>query len=400
MLAAMVGMVGIIFGTGFMNGIFSLMLDGAIESGLGHVQIRTKNYLETRKAGMAIEHPQRIKSQLEKIKYLKNHQVKYSARFEREAMLKLDSNVQGVMTIGIDPSSEKKISKFDEWLVKGSYLDKNRSKHDLQFNILPALIGEANAKKFELEVNDTAIIAIGSFDGSPKSTRIRIVGIYHSISNAIDKSMVVLKREDLSRLYHGKKTSVSSFVFVAKELTESGILKNLLKVELNNKNIEVSSYKQLQPGLSKMIEMSGSFMGIFYLILMSGFALTLLNAILMSVLDRTREIGVLMAIGTRRKIIFWMVVFESEILAMIGSLAGLLAGGFIVLITNQSGFSLSSFAKGLELMAKTGTTIYPFLGVSDIFLGLGIAFLMSLLASVYPAWKAIKMQPVKAIYNR
>lgn len=139
---------------------------------------------------------------------------------------------------------------------------------------------------------------------------------------------------------------------------------------------------------------------IFYVILLSGFSLTLMNTILMSVMERTREIGMMMAMGARGTIIFLQIVTESVLLSALGSLAGILLGVIVILVLSGPGISLAAFAKGMEMMGKSGTLIYPSLAWFDIISSFSIAMIMSIAASVYPAWKAVRMLPVKAIYDR
>lgn len=422
--AAAVGMIGIIFGAGFMNGMFAMMTGSAIESGMGHVQVRPKNYLKERKAGMILKNDQAIQiflDQLEKSSQKGNGSkntipFQYSLRLEREGVIRLNSQLQGVIINGVDPVKEKEISRFDEWLIKGEYLkpaeaktqNAPASKKDQSIRPIPVLIGDVNARKMEIDVGDYLILSFGDKDGNAVSLRANVTGIFKSIAEPIDKFTVLMRKSDLSRYYlRDSNREISSYAAIlSTSMERTNELKKIIHDKMKKeapellKTSELATYSDLEPGIARMIEMSDSMMAVFYVILLFGFALTLMNTILMSVMERTREIGIMMALGSRSGVIFWMIIAESMLLSFIGTLIGTLIGVLIILWQSVTGISLAAFAKGMELMAKSGTMIYPSIGINDIVTGMSIAMLMSFLASVYPSRKATKMVPVKAIYGR
>lgn len=420
--AAAVGMVGIIFGAGFMNGMFNMMTGSAIESGMGHVQIRPKNFLKERKAGMILKNDEQIRAFLSRLEKENSSLSKnaisfqYAFRLEREGIIRLNSQLQGVVINGIDPQKEKEISRFDEWLIKGEYLKPAKEKKENvsdsaeggSIRPIPILIGEVNARKMEIDVGDYLILSFGDKDGNAVSLRANVTGIFKSIAEPIDKFTVLMRKTDLSHYYlRESNKDISSYVAIlSSSMEKTAVLKKMIwdkMIEEKSKMLETSelaSYSDLEPGIARMIDMSNSMMSVFYIILLFGFALTLMNTILMSVMERTREIGIMMALGSRSGVIFWMIIAESMLLSFIGTLIGTGIGGLIIVWQSVTGISLAAFSEGMELMAKSGTMIYPSIGVSDIVTGMTIAMVMSFLASVYPSRKATRMVPVKAIYGR
>ncbi len=397
--AAAVGMLGILFGAGFMNGMFAMFTDSAIESGMGHIQIRPEGYLKSRKTGMVLQREVEIQSHLEKLKKKSPH-FHYAFRMEREGLVRMGSHSVGVVIYGVDPEMEKGISRFDEWLIRGEYL----KSQGVEMTIL---MGKVNADKMELDTGDYVILSLANALGDPVSVRARISGIFQSIAEPIDKYMVLVNRDQLSRIYLGKSGIKSSgyATILAHSLEDVRPWKKLFQAELlaagsTGGKVEIADYADLEPGIARMIEISRSSMMIFYVILLSGFSLTLMNTILMSVMERTREIGMMMAMGARGTIIFLQIVTESVLLSALGSLAGILLGVIVILVLSGPGISLAAFAKGMEMMGKSGTLIYPSLAWFDIISSFSIAMIMSIAASVYPAWKAVRMLPVKAIYDR
>ncbi len=406
MAAASVGMLGVLLTVSLMNGLAKIWVDGAIESGLGHVQIRPKDYSKTRKNKMLFKDPTKT---IQLIRNIKNKQdqlldsqltkIDSSIRFERAGLLRLAVKVQGVNILGVEPRSEKNISSFDEWIIRGEYFSGTNSQDEL-YGIIPCVLGLANAKKFEIDLGDTIVLSIGNKEGSPGSVRLRVQGIFQSIAEPLEKYTVLILREDLSKLFDNTSDHFSYAIYLAQDRRSADHLKEKIVNVSKNLELDVMTYKELQPGVTRLLELSDAFMLIFYMILLLGFAFVLLNSVLMSVFERVREIGIVRAIGSSGSLVFSMVILESFFLSLIGSVMGILLASGMISILSQTGVSLSAFSKGMEMMGGAGTMIYPSLYFSDIWTGLNVSLSICLVASLYPAIKAVKLLPIKAIYSR
>ncbi len=405
---AMVGIMGVMLTMGLMNGMIKMWVDSSVESGIGHVQIRPAGFNKSRKNSMHFKDPRPLRQLVEKAMnessdHWKHGALHYGNRFERKGFIRLGSAMQGLLVIGIDPDREKAISKYDEWLIDGNYL--NSKEEDIP-GVIPCLIGVANAKKLDVGVNDYIVLTIGGADGSSKSVRARISGIFKSIAEPVDKYNMVVRRVDLSKVYGSQEAELSYTVFRAENRFLAGNLKNYLndvsgaERPLKNRSFEILTFEDMQPGITYILSMIDSFMEIFILIFMFGFAFVLLNSILMSVFERTREIGIVRAMGSPGDVIMLTVIVESVLLGLIGAIAGILASAIIILPLNKVGMSFTMFARGMERMGGSGTLFYPSMNLDDIVSGITVVFVMSFVSAIYPAWKAIRMTPVNAIYHR
>jgi len=299
----------------------------------------------------------------------------------------------------VDAGLERNISKFDEWIVDGTYL-RPASEQDRTYGIIPCLIGAANARKFEVGVGDTIVLSIGNARSSTTSVRAKIQGIFQSIAEPVDKYTVLVHRKDLSRMFNETENQLSYTVFLAKNRRLANRLKRELETRKGGLSAEFLTYEELQPGITKLLEFSDSMMVVFYAIILLGFGIVLMNSILMSVFERTREIGIILALGSSDELILGMIVFESLLLGLLGSMAGIAAGGAVILVLGQTGFSFTMFSKGMELMGGAGTMMYPSLKFADLAWGLYIVIIICILASLYPVMRATIMSPIKAIYSR
>ncbi|MEQ8350214.1 MAG: FtsX-like permease family protein [Leptospiraceae bacterium] len=403
---ATVGMTGVLFSMGFSNGMVDSMIRGGVQSGLGHVQIRPSGFESERKINRTLENGSVLLERLDQLDIPAELQPAHLApRFEREGLLRIGSYQEGVVITGVDPLREKHVSSFDDWIVEGAYLSQ-----DLELDatgIIPCLLGRVNARRMELELGDYVILTMGNHDSQSVSVRARIVGIFESPMTGIDRHTVLVHRSALSNLYEKESSQISNITFLSSDLHKSSALDRYLEDSLlpasgteEEMKFEVLSFFQLQPQIETMLNYIEDIKGIIYGVLMSGFALTLLNSVLMSVFERTREIGIQMAIGTRKSFIVASIIVESVMLAMAGAITGLLLGGGLVLALAYSGIPLGSFAGGVEMIGSMSTVVYPRITADDISLGFYVAIGMSIVASIYPAFKATSIQPVEAIGGR
>lgn len=384
--AAAVGILGILFAMAFLNGITQSLLSTAIDSGLGHLQIRPQGFHEKRKWGMFLTDADEME------KKLTPWRRQFAPRMEREGIIRLGSQLQGLQVLGIDPEKEPGVSFFHKWLVAGKYLHENTEDD--------CLLGWANAQKLEVQVNDYVILTIGDKNGDSISRKLRIQGIFKSPAEPIDKYTLLISRSMLSKMYQQDSAGISYFVIREPRKDELIATQKSLEKALGAFPSEVLTYRQLEPALTRMLDLSDKYIYIFYLILMAGFALILFDTILISVLERSYEIGLLRALGTSRSLVFFMILIESFWLTLLGVLVGIGLGAGLISYFSEYGLSLAFFSKGMELMGKSGNTIYPYLDLNNLANALLLGLSTSVLAALYPAGKAVKSLPVDALSRK
>jgi ABC-type antimicrobial peptide transport system permease subunit len=117
---------------------------------------------------------------------------------------------------------------------------------------------------------------------------------------------------------------------------------------------------------------------------------------LMAVLERTRELGMLAAVGMNRRRVFMMIMLESIFLSMVGGFAGMAVSGIAIAITNHTGINLVKYSEGMEAFGYSAH-LYPTIG-ADFFIILTVLIVITgILSSVYPARKALQLNPVEAL---
>jgi putative ABC transport system permease protein len=125
----------------------------------------------------------------------------------------------------------------------------------------------------------------------------------------------------------------------------------------------------------------------------------IINIMMMSVFERTREFGVLMAIGMTRGRVLLLIIMESTLLGGVGGLLGLAAGRLMLGITDQIGLPFGAVAEGLGAYG-VDTVLYPSVSASFYLQIYGMVLLISLLAALYPARQILKKRPSEALSER
>jgi len=161
--------------------------------------------------------------------------------------------------------------------------------------------------------------------------------------------------------------------------------------------LEVRHWADIMPALFYALEFLGQSLIWLVGIIIMGVSFGLLNTILMSVLERIREFGVLMAIGMKKRMVFGMILFETTMVSLIGGIIGLIFSFGMVEYLNRRGLDLSGV--GGEGMAEFGyaSVIYPNIEPTFYFEILAVVVGFAILASIYPAWKAIRLVPAEAV---
>jgi ABC-type antimicrobial peptide transport system permease subunit len=161
--------------------------------------------------------------------------------------------------------------------------------------------------------------------------------------------------------------------------------------------VEVLAFADLIPMMMQILSVAKQSMVIYYVIIGIATMFGIVNALLMSVFERTRELGILMATGMKSRTIVGMILLEAFFLSLIGTVVGLATGIGLSLLLADTGIDLSAFAEGLTAVGAS-STIYPVVSLEGIINGLTVIPAIALLAALYPAARATRLEPVTAIH--
>ncbi len=380
--SVIVGMVAVIFFDGLSNGMLRQMLFNQVSSSVAHIEIHKKGFNDNKAIKNFIPDYEQVENVVENQKGIKA----FSERVITFGLLSSANGSSGVYLYGINPSMEKEVSKIKSSITEGEFLG------DGKRNIV---IGKQLADKLGVGLGDKVVAMANTPGGGIGSELFRVAGIFQTFSSEFDKTTIYIPIKTAQEML-GVNNHIYEFAMVLNDYKNVDKIKSELQSKLSD-DYEVLSYKDILPMLIYQMEIYNESMWIFYLIIGLALIFGIINTMLMSVFERINEIGVLMAIGMKNSKIFLMFVFEAFILGVLGTFIGLAVGLLIHWPISVSGINLSIFSQGLEAFG-VGAVIFPYLSIINTAVITIMIPFIAVIGSLYPAYKAIKLEPIKAIH--
>ena len=391
MMTASLVTMGVVFVLVFVSvaGSFKdMMVREITDSFMGHVQVHKKGYvasIDNLPLSMGLKHKafEKVEQAIQGMPEIEA----YSPRLKFGAMFSTFVETTNIRLNGVYPDKEASTAPMlFSRIVKGEQVIE-RGKI-----VLPELV--ANGMK--VGINDTVVVVATNKDGSVNGKQFIVSGIMQSATGPggrdgyihIEDAMEVLRMEnalEVSEIAIRLKDSGSMHAVAQK-------LNSVLSGELNAKGkpmFEVHTWEKLSPfyNIARMIDL----MTLFIKLALIGIVLiSIMNVMIMAVYERIREIGTIAAIGTQPSKILYMFILEGFSLGILGALIGNALGGAIIYVLNVSQISF-------DFGRQKGLILTPTIGLSEMLTISAIVIAVSVLASLQPAYKASKMEPIDAL---
>ena len=293
----------------------------------------------------------------------------------------------GAAIIGVDPSSEIKVSNLGSTIIEGRYLapaDRNA-----------VIVGAGLARNLKLKPGDSLTMLGAARDGSIAADILTVEGIFSTGSPALDRQVVEMP---LARFQQDFAMEGSANLIAVSGHRLSAInaaIPALQRIAQKN-DLVARDWTELEPALHDVILLDASFSALLYASLVIIVVFIILNTLLMSVLERTREFGMLMAIGMRPAQIGRMVWLELLFLAGTGSAIGIALGSAITAWAGQRGIPFPG-AEALFSQWNMPSTLYPQLDALSALAG-PLAILTAVaIAGFIPYARVRRLEPVSAM---
>jgi ABC-type lipoprotein release transport system permease subunit len=222
----------------------------------------------------------------------------------------------------------------------------------------------------------------------------RIAGIYDVKNNMYEMSQVFVRQSDLSRLTGLAENQFHQLILKVEELDNAEEISKSLSQALPD--LEVMSWKKIRPDLAMMTGMVQKFYGVFMGIILAALAFGIVNTMLMVVLERTKELGMLTAIGMNKKRVFSMIMLESVFLSLVGGVVGMVVSRILIAFTATNGINFQGYEEGFEAMGYSAH-VYPVITPTFFITVTVLIIITGILSSIYPALKALKLDPADAL---
>lgn len=447
-----VGVFAAVFMMAFMNGMIAQRVDAALDEEISHIQITGKGFRLN-------NDPEIVVPDREKVISLLRAEPGVAGLVERKiisGMAGTATNTSGVQIVGIKPEEEKAIFSINETIMPGTGdFFETSSRNDqaligqdlaktlniVRFSIdsivtgnlrekgvpeevltsVSALTGVRfrNEKKFTSTINSLLtrnevskygqiikneawsyrqgsgiIFTFLDRENNQVGSRFRVTGVYDLRNTMFEQAMVFVRNSDLSRLTGLEEDAYHQVIVRINNTDDTEAITKSLRKKLPD--LEIVNWKEIQPDLAMMTDYINQMYAVFMGIILAALAFGIVNTMLMVVLERTRELGMLTAIGMNRRKVFTMIMLESVFLSVIGGIAGMLVGWGTILITAKRGINFEQYAEGMEAYGYSAH-VYPEIGTGIFVMGTVLIIITGIVSSVYPAIKALRLNPVDAI---
>lgn len=374
----------LIFMLSFQFGTYEAMINAAVKINTGYFQVQAEGYNADRDMRQVVERPEAVAEALEK----RPEVVAFTFRAESFSLVSSEDRTYGAWVTGVQPGREAAISSLPRLVRQGEYLEDGDGEQ--------ALVGELLAKNLKIGVGDALTVLGQGRDGSVAATVVTVKGVVRTGQDAIDRVAVYIPLDTFQEVYF-MRGSVHAAVAITRSLWDVSDAMTALAKDLPERSgLAILDWKALLPGLAQGILMDLVGGVIFYLLLLIVVSFSILNTFLMVIFERTREFGVLMAMGATPGRLVRLLLVESGILTAIGIAAGVVLG---CLVTGYFQINGIDFGEASELFRQYGipSRMYPRLSLISAAAGPLLVLVITFQVALYPALKVRKLKPVEAL---
>jgi len=365
-------------------GMYELMIDNTLAVFTGHLQVQAPGYKDDKKMRQSIPDANILAEHLRSDLVLDA----VATRALGFALASSEDRSFGVQVVGVQPEFETRVSTLPGLLSEGRYLSDP--------DATEVVVGSVLARNLKVSLGDELTLMGSGRDGSFAAAVVDVIGIFDSGMPDLDRSFIQMPLLTFQDVF-AMEGQAHEIVFKTTDVSLVGGLKADVQNGLPaDSGLLVFDWDELEPGLKQAIQADLASAWFMYGILIVLVAFSVLNTVLMSVLERTREFGIVMALGLTPGQIGRLVILETVIMGAIGLILGVLIGGALILWFGSHGFSYP----GMDEMAdkfNMPARIYPHIQLVPLFLGPLIVYAGTVLASLYPAARLHWLDPVQAM---
>jgi putative ABC transport system permease protein len=380
--------IGLVFGmatVSLMDGVYTLMFRMMITDTVGHAQLHDPDYPGTRPIWETIGEADAVVAELEALQQVEQ----VAPRLYGAALLGAGELASGARLFGVDPRREDAVTGIGAKTAEGSF--------EAIAGPLNIALGVDLAADLGVGLGDEVVAVGQAADGSTANDLFTVVALLETGSVALDRGGAWLSLGGLQQ-FMTLPGQVHEVVAVASRRDAIPTMLDACVPTVERHGLLLRSWREVNPQMAQMIDMSDVFTAIFTLMILGAAALGVLNTMLMSVFERTRELGVFRALGMRPDQMVALVLVESAALAVVATAIGVPVGLALVGYLSVVGMDLSSMMSGFSMMGMNFNTVWmgelhPHKMALTV-LGL---FVITLGAAVWPAVRAARLRPVEAM---
>ncbi len=383
MLAVVLGLALLILMSGFIAGVIDGMISDSILLNSGHVQVRAESY-EVEKASLEwkdlLDNSDELLASAAGIEGVKAvAPVLWASGFLNTA-----DELIGVSVTGIDPDSSFH-DPIRQGMVAGEYLaveDRDG-----------VLIGKKLAEELGISAGSKISLLVGTSDGETDEGIFTVRGVFATGVVLYDGGTVYMPLPK-AQAFTNTGDRISAVIL----LTEDAETADQVAAALRGPGRKVVTWKDMNALILQAMEQGMAFYYLMYGIVILIVAVIITNTLLMSVFERTRELGILAALGMKGRQIMVLILLEAGSLALLGVIGGIILGSLVVWYLSFNGIPIGDDIAGMVQGFAYPSVFFAKFAPGDVF-GLSLAMLVIvLLAALYPARFAARLEPVEALH--
>ena len=371
---------------GLLDGFNNAIAGNAVRVLGGHVQVHAAGYREKVDSNPLL--PLTDDSSVVQAALSQPNVIAAARRIQTGGLISNREGAFPMSIIGVDPEAEAPVSLIAEHIVDGRYVEPTDEDS--------ILIGKGLAEALSIKVGDRVTLVGSDIHKQNRQRTMTVIGIYDIGIPSMEKATSYISLTEAQNLFglRGQSTEVQiTLKRVGLEPDVVAALAPLLP------GYEVESWANNYPELSNAVGRKNIVMDIFSVIIVMIAGIGILNLLLMAIYERTREIGLLGAMGLKPRQIATTFILEGALIGVVGVVAGIALGLMINLSLMQVGMDYSQFAGVTEYMALISGRIYPTLGISKLFMRATIILVIAALAALIPAMIASRREPSEALHH-
>jgi len=379
--AISVGAWAMIFMTALTRGMVDQMIADGISVIPGHVQVHNPDYLDDPSVNnrIALTDAELVQ------RFGEDDFVAWASRVRVPAVITSERESRGVTLLGIDPDAERAFSFVDYDAVDGRFLEDPDDKG--------VVIGAKLAETLETAVGKRVVLMSQDPDNEIADRGFRVVGLFHANMEVYEDTYAFIGKHTAQKMLRIGDT-VSEVVFVGSDYRNVEPVYEKVSAAIDA-SLKVSRWTEVDTYLGTMLGVMDGFMLIWVIVIFLALSFGLVNTLVMAVFERVREIGLMLALGMKPMSILGQIIIESMMLLAVGLLIGDVLA-YVTVKPLESGIDISIVAKGMEMFGAS-SILYPKLHMNDVILSNVVVLVLGFLASLSPAWRASRYEPVEAI---
>lgn len=312
-----------------------------------------------------------------------------------QAMMVKGTQVTGILLRGVDPELESNVSEIADFL-QGSDFNQLQAG---QFKIflgseLAQFLGSSIGDKVTVITPEASITPAGIL---PKLRRFQVAGIYEVGTHQFDRNTAVIHIEDAKRLYR-LGDGVSGLRLKLKDLFLAPRVKSQLNSKLEGE-YWVTDWTSSNSNFFRAVKLEKTMMFIIMTLIVAVAAFNVVSMLIMVVTDKQSDIAILRTLGVPAHSILWVFIIQGSLIGFVGTVLGTLGG---VLLAMNVGDIVASIESLLDTDFIPSSVYYisdlpSEVQMNDVMLVAAISFFLTVIATLYPAFRAAKTEPAKAL---